>query len=363
MLSRLSVAPVLALLAAVFIAPPAALGQDTSPELVIGTKEAPPFSRKDAGGNWSGLSIELWRQVAEELKLAYRFEERTLEGLMSGIEEGRLDASVAALTITESRETRLDFTHPFHTSGLAIAVRSRHEGSAWTEILEAAFSVRFFQALGALLAVLLVAALLVWVFEHRRNPEQFGGGPGRGLGKAFWWSAVTMTTVGYGDLAPKTLGGRVVALVWMFTSVVIVSSFTASIASSLTVNEFRHDIEGPGDLNGRVIGTVVDSTSWEWAVRESDAATVQKLVSVDQALSALAKGDVDAVVYDAPVLHNSIRERFPRRLALVPGIFERQDYGIALPAGSELREPINRAMLRILASPAWRETRRRHLGE
>ncbi|WP_339151139.1 transporter substrate-binding domain-containing protein [Rhizobium sp. T1470] len=38
-------------------------------ELVIGTKEAPPFAMKDADGNWSGISIELWREVAQKLGL------------------------------------------------------------------------------------------------------------------------------------------------------------------------------------------------------------------------------------------------------------------------------------------------------
>ncbi|MCS0460101.1 transporter substrate-binding domain-containing protein [Rhizobium favelukesii] len=35
----------------------------------MGTKEAPPFAMKDADGNWSGISIELWREVAQKLGL------------------------------------------------------------------------------------------------------------------------------------------------------------------------------------------------------------------------------------------------------------------------------------------------------
>lgn len=48
----------------------------------------------------------------------------------------------------------------------------------------------------------------------------YGGRPIKGLGQAVWWAAVTMTTVGYGDKAPKTLGGRVVAVAWMLASIV-----------------------------------------------------------------------------------------------------------------------------------------------
>ncbi|MGO2102628.1 MAG: ion channel [Psychroflexus halocasei] len=44
-----------------------------------------------------------------------------------------------------------------------------------------------------------------------------------------------MTTVGYGDKSPLSLGGRIVGLIWMFMAVIILSSLTAGIASALTV--------------------------------------------------------------------------------------------------------------------------------
>jgi len=50
---------------------------------------------------------------------------------------------------------------------------------------------------------------------------------------------VTMTTVGYGDKSPKTLGGRMVALVWMIFSIIFIASFTANITTSLTLSELK----------------------------------------------------------------------------------------------------------------------------
>ena len=55
-------------------------------ELVIGTKEAPPFSMKAADGTWQGISVDLWRRVADDLHLHYRFvEERDVQGLIDGL--------------------------------------------------------------------------------------------------------------------------------------------------------------------------------------------------------------------------------------------------------------------------------------
>ena len=57
-------------------------------ELVIATKEAPPFVMKRSDGTLSGISIDLLRQIAEQLHLRYRFSEReTVQELLKGIEE------------------------------------------------------------------------------------------------------------------------------------------------------------------------------------------------------------------------------------------------------------------------------------
>ena len=48
---------------------------------------------------------------------------------------------------------------------------------------------------------------------------------------ALWWSIVTLTTVGYGDIAPKSMGGRTLAILLMFFGIGILGMFTATIAS------------------------------------------------------------------------------------------------------------------------------------
>jgi hypothetical protein len=48
---------------------------DIRRELIIGTKDAPPFAMQSPDGKWRGVGIELWRHVAKKLHLSYRFEE------------------------------------------------------------------------------------------------------------------------------------------------------------------------------------------------------------------------------------------------------------------------------------------------
>ena len=139
--------------------------------------------------------------------------------------------AVGALTMTAEREAAFDFTHPFYQTGLSIAVPPAPEQGLLAS-LRALISWQFMSVVIALGGLLLAVGFVLWLFERWRNPEQFGGTAVQGIGASFWWAAVTMTTVGYGDKAPVSLAGRMVALVWMFAGLIMVASFTAAITSS-----------------------------------------------------------------------------------------------------------------------------------
>jgi len=81
-------------------------------ELIVGTKEAPPFVMKRSDGTLYGISIDLWRRVAEATALTLPFFGAGDDpGLLKGTEEGSVDAAIAALTATAARETSRRF-HP-----------------------------------------------------------------------------------------------------------------------------------------------------------------------------------------------------------------------------------------------------------
>ncbi len=327
--------------------------------LIIGTKQSPPFAIKQADGSWEGLSIELWRSIAEDLGLSYEFREMSLPELLDGVAEHKLTAAVAALTVTGEREKRMDFSHPFYTTGLGIAINKESSGS-WTDLFSAIISPAFVKVLLSLSALLLICGLLVWFFERRANPEEFGGRSIDGIGAGFWWAAVTMTTVGYGDKSPRTLGGRLVAMVWMFAGIIVISSFTAAITSALTLSNLNSLVKGPKDLAKVKVASVGNSTSGNYLQRQG--ISFQTLTDPAEGLKALAAGQVDAVVYDAPILKYLIHQTYSNELNMLPGTFERQDYAIALAPGSPLREEINRALLAKLAEPWWQEAIHRYMG-
>jgi len=332
----------------------------TKTKLIVRTKHVPPFAIKDESGSWSGISIELWTKIASDLDLEYEFRELSLEELLDSLEKGSIDAAPAALTITAKREQTMDFTHPFHTSGLGIAVSSKNK-AGWFAVMERFLSFAFLKVLLALAMVLFIAGLLVWFFEHKHNVGEFEAELPKGLGASFWWSAVTMTTVGYGDKSPKTLGGRLVAIIWMFTGVIIISSFTAAIASSLTVTQLELKVRGLEDLPKVRIASVRGSTSDAYLT--SQRITFERYDSAIEGLKAVAAGELDAMVYDAPVLRYLISNELNGTLRVLPQTFERQYYAIGLPQSSELRERINRILVQRISQPEWQGILQKYLGE
>jgi ABC-type amino acid transport substrate-binding protein len=81
-----------------------ARAQSESQPMIVGTKEAPPFAMKGPAGHWTGLSIELWQDIATKLGLKYEFREAELDQLLAGIADNSMGAAVAAITVTSDRE-------------------------------------------------------------------------------------------------------------------------------------------------------------------------------------------------------------------------------------------------------------------
>ncbi len=339
-----------------------ASAQESAPTdpIVVGTRHVPPFAVRAEDGTWGGVTIELWRWIAADLDLEFGLKEVPLEDSVRALRDGEVDVVAAALTVTADREEAIDFSHPFLSTGLGILV-PRDRGTGIAAVAAQLLGPEFVGAFGGLLVVLLAVGLVVWLFERRRNPEQFGGGPARGVGSGLWWSAVTLTTVGYGDKAPVTAPGRLVAVVWMFAGLFLISSFTAAVASAWTVARLGSSITGPEDLAGRTVAAVRGSTSEAWLTRRGIRTRAQP--SVEEALAAVVDGRAQAMVHDAPILRWLATHRDDRDLVVVPGTFEPQEYGLGLPEGSALMEQVNRRLLRHTSSDEWRTLLRRTFGE
>lgn len=326
----------------------------------LGIKDAAPFVIKADDGSYSGISIDLWEELAQSLNIDFVYEERDLEGMLEGVKDRSLDAAIAAITITAAREAEFDFSHPYYHTGFSILTRPSQD-QGWVSILRQLFSLDTLMVIAALCVLLSFVGFLIWLLERRLNKKHFGGSILEGLASGFWWSAVTMTTVGYGDKAPMTLAGRILALIWMFASLILLSAFLAALTSAITLDGLESNIETVSDLYSVNVATLEGSTSAFFL--QKNRIRHQNFASVEEGIQAVIDKKVDAMVYDSPLLEYLAVTLFKNKVRLVEESFEPQDYGIALWQGSDLREGINRELLRILQTEQWTEIKARYLGD
>lgn len=171
---------------------------------------------------------------------------------------------------------------------------------------------------------------------------------------------MTVTTVGYGDKSPVGPLGRIVGIVWMFAGMVLISYFTAAVTTELTIQRLEGSIQGPRDLSGKVVAAPRGSTAHQYLLDHGIG--TQTVLDVEEAYDLLLAEEVDAVVYDAPVLHYYASREGNGEVAVVGNTFHRESYGFALREDSDLRERVDRAMLALRENGVYYRIHRKWFG-
>lgn len=260
-----------------------------------------------------GLSIDVWKAVAEKLGVGFE---------------------------------------PYYTASAGILAQSV-PASAWQRfkpLLSRVFLVGF----AIMVIVLFVVGNLVWLAERRVNAEQFPARYGPGVLAGMWFAMVTMTTVGYGDKAPRSAGGKAVASVWMLIALLAMSSVTAGIATAFTLSQIQTaGISDMSSLSKRKV-VVVDGTPGQ-SLAQRYGANVIAVSSKQVALDRMRDGAAEAMVYDYPVLQYYLHENPELKLVAIPTTILSDNYGFAVKRKSPLVAEMNIALLHLRESGKVRE--------
>lgn len=317
--------------------------QKPTKPLRVATGLATPFVF-EKNGQITGFSIDLWHSITDEMNVKSEiFVNPTTQDLLSAVKSGKADVGIGNISITAERDKDFDFSQPMFESGLQILVLN-HENSVRSvpSLLAVIFSPALIQLVGIILVIILVPAHIVWFFERHRSEGMIPTlSYFPGIFKACWWAAATLAT--QADEMPKSVIGRVVAVVWMFTSVVFVAYFTATVTTSLTVDQLQGNIKGPDDLVSKRVATVINSTSATYLHEQN--IQVLEFNKVAQAYDALSQEKADAVVFDAPVLLYYASGEGKGKVKVIGSVFRKENYGIVFGANSLYRKPVNKALL------------------
>ena len=329
------------------------------PLTLVATKVAPPFAFKQDDGSWTGISIDLWERIAEQLDLPpTEYREMGLEPMLEALERGDALIAIAAISVTGEREQRVDFSHPYFFSGLGVAVSAARRGGRLAAIMDEVLSLRALGVLAGVVSVLFLFGVVFWALEKRRSTFFKALDARAGIGMGFWWSIIML--LGNKGVVPSSSLARLLAASLMVASLLMMGTFVGAIASWLTVTQLERQVRQPEDLRRLRVVTVKDTTSETYLTgmrivyrTVPDIETAAEEVLVDRA---------DALVYDAPVLRYLVNKDYQDGLRVLSLRFQPQEYAIALPPGSKLREPINQALLSLRREPWWEKLEFRYLG-
>lgn len=307
----------------------------------VGVYVSEPFVSKN-GGIYSGMAIDIWQNIATRMNLASQYVEypNYLE-LVKAVSEGKVEAAVTNLTITENRAEIVDFTHPWFDAGLRIMVHTQAIKS-WGDLVQRLNDAGHLATYAWILAILIGATIVLTLFD-RRFDEAFPKRWREGLAENF--HQVVSVAIS-GKTSRKNLFGwmgRIWQTFWMVFGIAIVAYATSSITSVMTVAHIDNSISSLADLQEKSVGVRNGSVA-EQFMQARSIATVP-FDHMPDAVSALKNDEIGAIVGDGPVLEYFAHTHKSEPVDVVGNTFSPDKYGFAFPRHSDLVKPASVAII------------------
>ncbi|XP_012693349.1 glutamate receptor 4 isoform X1 [Clupea harengus] len=346
----------------------------------------------EGNDRYEGYCVDLAAEIAKHIGIKYKIaivpdgkygardpETKIWNGMVGELVYGRAEIAVAPLTITLVREEVIDFSKPFMSLGISIMIKKpqKSKPGVFSFLDPLAYEIWMcivFAYIGVSVVLFLVSRFSPYEW-HTEEPEEGteGGGGGGGGGptdqppnefgifNSLWFSLGAFMQQGC-DISPRSLSGRIVGGVWWFFTLIIISSYTANLAAFLTVERMVSPIESAEDLakQTEIAYGTLDSGSTKEFFRRSKIAVYEKMWSFMKSAepTVFAKTTAEGVARVrkskgkyAFLLESTMNEyteqRKPCDTMKVGGNLDSKGYGVATPKGSQLRNAVNLAVLKL----------------
>ncbi|XP_051851117.1 glutamate receptor ionotropic, NMDA 2C isoform X2 [Antechinus flavipes] len=326
-----------------------------------------------------GFCIDILKKLAKGVKFSYDLylvtngkHGKKVRGIWNGmigeVYYKRADMAIGSLTINEERSEIVDFSVPFVETGISVMV-ARSNGT----VSPSAFLEPYSPAVWVMMFVmcLTVVAITVFMFEYF-SPVSYNqnltsgkktGGPSFTIGKSVWllWALVFNNSVPIEN--PRGTTSKIMVLVWAFFAVIFLASYTANLAAFMIQEQYIDTVSGLSDKKFQRpqeqyppfrFGTVPNGST-ERNIRSNYRDMHSHMVkfnqrSVEDALTSLKMGKLDAFIYDAAVLNYMAGKDEGCKLVTIGSgkVFATTGYGIALQKDSRWKRAIDLALLQFL---------------
>lgn len=160
-----------------------------------------------------------------------------------------LDLAVVVLTLTPLIAGNAFALRLLRLLALARFAKMSRLSGALRHLAATVAARRYELGLTAMLAgaVVVAAASAMWWLEGDVQPDKFGSIP-----RSMWWSAVTLTTIGYGDVYPLTTAGKILSVAVALTGIgliamptgILAAAFSDALARQRSIASEQHEATG-----------------------------------------------------------------------------------------------------------------------
>lgn len=336
--------------------------------------------KKNAHGEMyhEGFMVDLLNLIKTRLKFNYTIYEvadKKFGTMMNGKWNGivgdlmerdpskRADLAAAGMTITYEREKVVDFTKPFLNLGITIVYKrpvktppelfsflSPLSIHVWIYMLAAYLCVSF------MLFVIARFSPYEWTNPHPCNEDSDLVENQFTILNSLWFTIGSLMQQGC-EIAPRAISTRVVACIWWFFTLIMISSYTANLAAFLTVERMDSPIESVDDLAQQTkikYGTVGSGSTRDF-FRNSDIPIYKRMWSFMNSQPDVAfvnnssegiqrvKSSEYAFIAESTTIDFQVQKNCD--LQQVGGLLDYKGYGIAFPKDSPWTEHISREII------------------
>ncbi|CAA7409136.1 unnamed protein product [Spirodela intermedia] len=284
--------------------------------------------------------------------------------LVNQVAEQGYDAVVGDTTILANRSRNVDFTLPFTESGwtMVVLVKENNGKSGWIFVKPWRSDLWI-----ASFAFFVFTGFVVWMIEHRVNPA-FRGHPTQHLGRSFYFTFSTMVFSHRENVESNF--SRLVIIVWVFVVLILQSSFTANLASLLTIQKLEPAFTDVQELlnGGHNVGYQEGSFVYNHLKEHLhfDETRIKKYENPDQYAEALSKGTynggVSAIFDEVPYIKVFL-SKYCSNYTMAGPVYKADGFGFVFPKGSPLVRDVSSAILTVTEEKTMRDIEKKWFGD
>nr|XP_016489939.1 PREDICTED: glutamate receptor 2.7-like isoform X1 [Nicotiana tabacum] len=307
----------------------------------------------------TGYCIDVFDAVMSELNYSVPYEfvpyappgaktTESYDDLVRQVFLGNFDAVVGDATIRSNRLQYVDFTLPYTESGVTmmVPIKDNNRNKAWVFLKPLTWelwltSFCFFVFIG----------FVIWVLEHRVN-EEFRGPPSHQVGMIFWFSFASMVFAQKEKIVSNL--ARFVLIIWFLVVLILTSSYTASLTSTLTVENLQPTVTDIKELqkNKEYVGYQQGSFVKELLIKNNfDEDRLKQYNTSEECIDLLskgsAKGGIAAAFDEIPYMKLLQATPYCSKYTMVGPMYKSDGFGFAFPIGSPLLHDVSKAVLSV----------------